>query len=122
MEKWVDKEDNVIYQGEALEILRTQIESESVDLIFVDPPYNIGKTFSKFKDRWPSDIEYAEWAYKWIDECIRILKPNGSMYLMTSTQAMPYLDLYVRDKLEILSRIVWFYDSSGVQAKKYFGM
>jgi site-specific DNA-methyltransferase (adenine-specific) len=121
VEKWVDKEDNVIYQGEALEILRTQIESESVDLIFVDPPYNIGKTFSKFKDRWPSDIEYAEWAYKWIDECIRILKPNGSMYLMTSTQAMPYLDLYVRDKLEILSRIVWFYDSSGVQAKKYFG-
>lgn len=40
---------------------------------------------------------------------------------MTSTQAMPYFDLYVRDKLTILSRIVWAYDSSGVQAKKYYG-
>ena len=40
---------------------------------------------------------------------------------MTSTQAMPYLDLWLRKRLTILSRIVWHYDSSGVQAKKYFG-
>lgn len=89
--------------------------------MFVDPPYNIGKKFSNFHDKWPSDIEYAKWAYQWIDECVRILKPTGSLYLMTSTQAMPYFDLYVRDKLSILSRIIWAYDSSGVQAKKYFG-
>ncbi len=43
------------------------------------------------------------------------------MYIMTSTQAMPYFDLYLRDKLTILSRIIWSYDSSGVQAKKYYG-
>ena len=40
---------------------------------------------------------------------------------MTSTQAMPYLDLWMRKRLSVLSRIVWHYDSSGVQAKKYFG-
>lgn len=40
---------------------------------------------------------------------------------MTSTQAMPYLDLWMRDQCNILARIVWHYDSSGVQAKKYFG-
>jgi site-specific DNA-methyltransferase (adenine-specific) len=40
---------------------------------------------------------------------------------MTSTQAMPYLDLWLRERLSILSRIVWHYDSSGVQARKYFG-
>jgi site-specific DNA-methyltransferase (adenine-specific) len=34
---------------------------------------------------------------------------------------MPYLDLYLRKKITILSRIVWYYDSSGVQAKKYYG-
>ena len=34
---------------------------------------------------------------------------------------MPYFDIYLRSKLHILSRIVWAYDSSGVQAKKYFG-
>jgi site-specific DNA-methyltransferase (adenine-specific) len=40
---------------------------------------------------------------------------------MTSTQAMPYFDLYLRQRMVILSRIVWHYDSSGVQATKYFG-
>ena len=34
---------------------------------------------------------------------------------------MPYIDLYLRTRMTILSRIVWHYDSSGVQAKKYFG-
>ena len=114
-------ENNIIYHGDAIEALQSDIEDESVDLIFIDPPYNIGKKFSLFKDQWPSDIAYAEWSYKWIDECIRVLKPTGSMYIMTSTQSMPYFDLYIREKLSILSCITWFYDSSGVQARKYYG-
>jgi site-specific DNA-methyltransferase (adenine-specific) len=40
---------------------------------------------------------------------------------MNATQNMPYLDIYLRKKVDILSRIVWYYDSSGVQAKNYFG-
>ncbi|MCI5157022.1 MAG: adenine-specific DNA-methyltransferase [Candidatus Electrothrix sp. AUS1_2] len=116
-----EKEGHIIYHGDALKVMKSEIPNESIDLVFVDPPYNIGKKFADFHDKWPSDAEYAKWAYTWIDECIRILKPAGTMYLMTSTQAMPYLDLYIRDKLCILSRIVWSYDSSGVQAKKYYG-
>lgn len=116
-----ENDSHIIYHGESINILKNEISSESVDLVFIDPPYNIGKKFSNFHDKWPSDAEYANWAYQWIDECIRVLKPTGSLYLMCSTQAMPYLDLYIRDKLTILSRIVWSYDSSGVQAKKYFG-
>lgn len=112
---------HIIYHGDALEVLKSEIDDKSVDLIFVDPPYNLGKRFSQFKDRWPSDAKYAKWAYQWIDECVRILKPTGTMYLMTSTQAMPYFDLYVREKLVILSHIVWSYDSSGVQATRYYG-
>lgn len=120
MEKY-EENGHTIYHGDALDVLRSEIPSESVDLVFVDPPYNIGKKFSNFHDKWPSDLEYAKWGYQWIDECIRILKPTGTMYLMTSTQAMPYFDLYVRERLTILTRIVWSYDSSGVQAKKYYG-
>ncbi len=112
---------HIIHHGDALELLKTEIKNESVNLIFVDPPYNIGKKFSEFNDRWSSDIEYVEWACRWIDECIRVLKPNGTMYLMTSTQAMPYFDLYVREKINVLSRIIWKYDSSGIQAKNYYG-
>jgi len=40
---------------------------------------------------------------------------------MAATQSIPYLDIHLSKKLHILSRIVWFYDSSGVQAKRYFG-
>lgn len=109
-----------IFHGDALEVLQ-QIPDESVDLIFVDPPYNIGKNFAGRKDKWKTDEDYLKWCYQWIDLCIRKMKPNGSLYLMTSTQFMPYFDMYVRNKVTILSRIVWSYDSSGVQAKNYFG-
>lgn len=106
--------------GDVFESLKT-IKNSSIDLIFADPPYNIGKKFGTFHDSWKSDEEYAEWCYMWLQECIDKLKPNGSLYVMTSTQAMPMLDLWLRSRMTILSRIVWHYDSSGVQAKKYFG-
>lgn len=109
-----------IYKGDALDVLRV-IPDESVDLIFVDPPYNIGKNFAGRKDKWKTDEDYLQWCYEWIDLCIKKLKPNGSFYVMTSTQFMPYFDIYIRDKMTILSRIVWAYDSSGVQAKNFFG-
>jgi len=113
--------DHKIYKGDCLEILENKVEDESVDLIFVDPPYNIGKDFNKTKDKWDKDEEYLEWSYRWIELCIKKLKPNGSFYVMTSTQFMPYFDIFLKDKINILSRIIWSYDSSGVQAKKFFG-
>ncbi|MGK5092337.1 adenine-specific DNA-methyltransferase [Deltaproteobacteria bacterium TL4] len=120
MQKYAS-ENETIYFGNALDVLEHHIPDESIDLIFADPPYNLGKNFSNFNDHWPSDEAYAQWCYQWIDLCVSKLKASGSMYLMTSTQAMPYLDLYIRKKLTILSRIVWSYDSSGVQAKHYYG-
>ncbi len=113
-------ETTTIYHGDCLEVLDT-LPNESINLIFADPPYNIGKKFASFKDIWPSDSGYAAWCYAWLELCIKKLKPQGSLYVMSSTQAMPYLDLWLREKLTVLSRIVWHYDSSGVQAKKYYG-
>lgn len=97
------------------------IEDASVDLIFADPPYNIGKDFNGCKDKWETDELYLTWCYQWLEVCIKKLKPNGSFYVMTSTQFMPYFDIFLRNKLTILSRLVWYYDSSGVQAKNYYG-
>jgi len=116
-----EAENHSIFHGDSLAILSEEIAPESVDVIFLDPPYNIGKKFANFYDKWNSEEDYIDWAYQLLDKCISILKPNGSLYMMASTQAMPYLDLYLRRKMIILSRIVWHYDSSGVQAKKYFG-
>lgn len=50
---------------------------------------------------------------------MRVLSDTGTMYFMTATQHMPYLDVYVSEKYNVLCRIVWAYDSSGVQSKKY---
>jgi site-specific DNA-methyltransferase (adenine-specific) len=116
-----DYKEHRIIQGDSLETLSNEVSDNSIDLIFVDPPYNIGKNFNGHKDRWATDEDYLNWCYKWIDLCIRKLKPDGSMYIMTSTQFMPFFDIFIRKKMTILSRLVWYYDSSGVQAKKYFG-
>ena len=115
------KEGDTIFAGDCMSVLKENVPDKSVDLIFADPPYNIGKQFSNFKDSWPSEEHYAKWCCDWIDLCVAKLKPSGTMYVMTSTQAMPYLDLHIRRRLTILSRIVWHYDSSGVQAKNKFG-
>jgi len=116
-----DYKEHRIIQGDSLEALSNEVRDNSIDLIFVDPPYNIGKNFNGHKDKWATDEDYLNWSYKWIDLCVRKLKPNGSMYIMTSTQFMPFFDIFLRKKMTILSRLVWYYDSSGVQAKKYFG-
>jgi site-specific DNA-methyltransferase (adenine-specific) len=113
--------DHKVIWGDAIEALRSHVADGSVDLIFADPPYNIGKDFHGHKDKWPSDEEYLDWCRLWINLCVQKLKPTGSFYLMASTQCMPFLDIHLRSQLTIMSRIVWFYDSSGVQAKKYFG-
>ncbi len=115
------KNGHIIYNGDALEILSNQIEDDSIDLIFVDPPYNIGKNFNGRKDKWDTDQKYLDWSYTWINLLIKKLKSTGSLYIMTSTQFMPYYDIYLSDKIHIQSRIIWYYDSSGVQARKYYG-
>lgn len=112
--------DHVIWHGDAVEVLDS-IPDGTCDLVFADPPYNIGKRFKDFHDRWVDDESYARWCQRWLDRCIQKLTPKGSIYVMCSTQSMPYLDVYLRGRVTILSRIAWHYDSSGVQAKKYFG-
>lgn len=115
------QDPHTIYHGDATQTLRDDIADNSIDLIFSDPPYNIGKQFGDFEDKWSSDEEYVEWCKTWLDLCLSKLSDSGSMYIMTSTQAMPYLDVYLRSKVHVLSRIIWSYDSSGMQAKKHYG-
>ena len=106
--------------GESLSVLK-KIKDKSVQLIFADAPYNIGKDFGNNSDKWESVHDYIEWCKTWIDECMRVLSDTGSMYFMTATQHMSYLDVYVSEKYNVLCRIIWAYDSSGVQSKKMYG-
>ncbi len=118
--EYKNNENSLAILGNSIDVLR-KIKSNSIDLIFADPPYNIGKDFGNNKDSWKSKDEYIKWCETWIDECYRVLKDNGTFYFMTATQHMSYLDVYVSEKYNVLSRIIWSYDSSGVQSKKNFG-
>ena len=116
----ITNEQAMLILGDSLKVLK-DMKSQSVHLIFADPPYNIGKDFGNNQDLWESTESYINWCKKWIDECMRVLKDEGTMYFMSATQFMPYLDVYVSEKYHVLSRIVWTYDSSGMQSKKNFG-
>lgn len=116
----ITNEQAMLILGDSLKVIKN-MKSQSVHLIFADPPYNIGKDFGNNRDIWESTQSYINWCKKWIDECMRVLKDEGTMYFMSATQFMPYLDVYVSEKYHVLSRIVWTYDSSGMQSKKNFG-
>jgi site-specific DNA-methyltransferase (adenine-specific) len=70
---------NDIIEGDAIQILPT-LETETAQIIIADPPYNIGKDFGNDSDKQPMD-EYLLWCEEWIKECLRILKPNGTMFI-----------------------------------------
>lgn len=109
----------VAIHGDALDILKN-MNCDSIHLIFADPPYNIGKDFGEGKVKMSGEA-YIRWCQEWISECYRVLHPNGTFYFMSATQYMHYLDVFVSEKYHVLSRIIWTYDSSGVQSKKQFG-
>ncbi|PYV84709.1 MAG: site-specific DNA-methyltransferase, partial [Acidobacteria bacterium] len=69
-----------LYRGDCQEILKT-MASESVDLVFADPPFNLKKLYpSNIDDNLKSE-RYIHWCQQWIQECIRVLKHGGSLFL-----------------------------------------
>lgn len=116
----MEKANSLAMLGDSLTIMKS-MKSNSVDLIFADEPYNIGKDFGNNYDSWDSTEDYINWNKEWISEAMRILKDSGTIYIMTATQFMPFIDVFMQSEYNVLSRIVWSYDSSGVQSKKMFG-
>lgn len=116
----ISNDKSIIINGNCLDILKN-IKDNSIDMIFADPPYGLNKDFGNNTDSFNSKFEYFTWAKLWIDECMRTLKKDGVMYFMSSTQHMPRLDVYVDEKYYVISRIIWTYDSSGVQSKSKYG-
>lgn len=112
--------DSLVIFNDCINTLET-MEEKSVDLIFADPPYNLGKDFGNDSDSWDDRKAYLNWCYKWINLCFKVLKDDGTFYLMNSTQNIPYISVYLQEHYNIVNDIVWTYDSSGVQSKKKFG-
>jgi len=69
-----------LYRGDCLDVMR-KLPSESVKLVFADPPFNLDKQYpSQINDKM-REHEYLDWCFQWLDECVRLLKMNGSMFV-----------------------------------------
>lgn len=87
-----------LYQEDCLKLLPT-LSSESVDLAFADPPFNLGKKYtSKINDSLASQ-EYLDWSHEWLDEMVRVLKPGGALFLWNLPKWNIPLGAYLHDKL-----------------------
>lgn len=68
------------YNADCVDFLST-IQEKTVDTIFADPPFNIGKEYKGASNDRLSEDEYFSWCRYWLTECVRILKPGGSLFL-----------------------------------------
>jgi site-specific DNA-methyltransferase (adenine-specific) len=69
-----------LFDSDCMKVLPL-IKDRTVDTVFADPPFNLGKEYgANTDDRLPDD-RYIVWCGEWLGECVRVLKPGGSLFL-----------------------------------------
>ena len=71
---------NKTIQGDTFKVLDF-LPDRFVDLVFVDPPYNLTKTFNSNSFKEMEYKEYVDWLDQWISKLVRLLKPSASVYI-----------------------------------------
>ena len=111
---------NKIVNGNSLEILKT-IPNKTFDLVFADPPYNlqIGKKLKRpddskvngVNDKWDqfkSFDDYDNFCKKWLTECKRVLKDNGSIWVIGTYHNIFRLGYHIQNKgYWMLNDVIW---------------
>lgn len=106
-----------IIQGDTLEVLPT-FASESAQIIIADPPYNIGKDFGNDSDK-QSMEDYLQWCEKWIHECLRILKPNGTMFIYGFSENLALILSKIPYTIQ-RRWIIWHYTNKNVPSLNFW--
>ena len=115
------KTHHILFIDDAIEILK-KIPSESVQLILIDPPYNLDIA------QWDTYSNYLDWARLWLNEGIRVLKKSGSIaifggmqYQGVRTGDLLELTQYLRNEtdLRLVNFIIWYY-KNGMSAHRFF--
>lgn len=97
-----------IHFGDVLEAL-PKTEAESVDLVFSDPPFNIGYDYDLYKDN-KAPEDYVSFTRQWAAESFRVLAPNGSLWMCGSDQFISEMDIAVRQcGFHKRSWVIWYY-------------
>ena len=104
--------------GDCISIMKT-IPSGKIDLIFADPPYNIGIKYDTYNDKMPYE-EYLEWSEQWLKECARLLSDNGSIYVAINDDYAAELTLIMKKLgLHMRNWIIWYYTFGQAMSKKF---
>lgn len=73
-------EFGALYAADCMAVLPS-IKTGSIHTVFADPPFNLGKEYGEStNDRIPEQ-RYVDWCRAWLDECVRVLRPGGSLFL-----------------------------------------
>ncbi len=110
-------EVNVI-NGDCLDIL-PQLDAGCADLIFCDPPFNIGYDYDVYHDRRVKE-EYLEWTDAWLGAVRRVLKPTGALFVAIGDEYAAEMKVRL-DGLGLTMRnwIVWHYTFGPHQSRKF---
>jgi len=105
----------VIYNEDCVSGMK-KLKDNSVDIIICDPPYNIGKDFGNDSDKQEMD-DYLKWCELWITECIRIIKPTGTIYIYGFSEILAF----IRVRININVRwIIWHYTNKVVPSLNFW--
>jgi site-specific DNA-methyltransferase (adenine-specific) len=88
-------------------ILLKQIPSSSVDLIIVDPPYNLSKNYHGNKFSKTTPFEYKQYTSKWLLECKRIMKDNATIYVCCDWESSLVIGELMFELFHVQNRITW---------------
>ena len=69
-----------LYQCDCMQLM-PGMDTDSVDLVFADPPFNLDKMYPSGMDDDLKACEYIKWSEGWLRECTRVLKPGGSLFV-----------------------------------------
>jgi site-specific DNA-methyltransferase (adenine-specific) len=102
-----------IVVGDCIDSMLSWPEAQ-LDLIFADPPYNIGYNYDGHYDDNREHGDYVDWTGRWIDACARLLKPSGSLYILIGDEYAAETRLHLRSlegqkKLQFRNWIIWHY-------------
>jgi len=110
--------ENKIYNGDCVKLFKS-IDDESVDLIIIDPPYNLGKDFGNGSDVWSDVHAWMGWNKLWLDECKRVLKSSGSLFVYGIHHYLCYVQCYLYDIGLLYGRqIIWHYENGWSMYKR----
>lgn len=97
---------NKVILGDAFQVL-PYLPHSFVDLLIVDPPYNLSKKFADEKFSRKSDAEYQAYTAAWVEKILPILKPNASVYVCCDWKSSLIVGPVLENYLYLQNRITW---------------